>query len=234
MLGPLSDNSERQITVDRRVEPVLAANTPPRVKPSNYPDPFASRMAGRLKRPVGDLFGPHKLRRQSHYSRYWGAKPSENGSGLAFTMVAWPVVMGFRAGSRTKWRSSSALPGRRDSPPFTLPGGEGRSHLDLDSALASPGMRVKREWKRNPCALETRVTDIARTPSSRTVTFTPIRWRPNRSKSTCKRIGHTLGACASGAPDRLEDRQFRQTRNHVIEEGADLRRFEVKRDQMNR
>lgn len=27
------------------------------MKPSNYPEPFASRMAGRLKRPLGDLFG---------------------------------------------------------------------------------------------------------------------------------------------------------------------------------
>ncbi len=28
-----------------------------RSKPSNYPEPFASRMAGREKRPLGDLFG---------------------------------------------------------------------------------------------------------------------------------------------------------------------------------
>ena len=36
---------------------LLAASAPPRVKPSNYPEPFASRMAGREKRPLGDLFG---------------------------------------------------------------------------------------------------------------------------------------------------------------------------------
>lgn len=36
---------------------VHAAEAPARVKPSNYPEPFASRMAGRLKRPLGDLFG---------------------------------------------------------------------------------------------------------------------------------------------------------------------------------
>jgi len=35
---------------------LLAADAPPRVRPSNYPEPFASRMAGRLKRPLGDLF----------------------------------------------------------------------------------------------------------------------------------------------------------------------------------
>ena len=34
-----------------------AAAAPSRVKPSNYPEPFASRMAGRVKRPLGDLFG---------------------------------------------------------------------------------------------------------------------------------------------------------------------------------
>ena len=36
---------------------LMAADTPPRLKPSNYPEPFASRVAGRLKHPLGDLFG---------------------------------------------------------------------------------------------------------------------------------------------------------------------------------
>lgn len=36
---------------------IAAADAPPRTKPSNYPEPFASRMAGREKRPLGDLFG---------------------------------------------------------------------------------------------------------------------------------------------------------------------------------
>jgi len=41
------------------VKPVAlaAAQAPLRAKPSNYPEPFASRMAGRQKRPLGDLFG---------------------------------------------------------------------------------------------------------------------------------------------------------------------------------
>ena len=34
-----------------------AADAPPRTGPSNYPEPFFSRMGGRLKRPLGDLFG---------------------------------------------------------------------------------------------------------------------------------------------------------------------------------
>lgn len=36
---------------------LVAADVPPRVKPSAYPEPFASRMSGREKRPLGDLFG---------------------------------------------------------------------------------------------------------------------------------------------------------------------------------
>ena len=36
---------------------VNAAEVPARIKPSNYPEPFASRMTGREKRPLGDLFG---------------------------------------------------------------------------------------------------------------------------------------------------------------------------------
>jgi len=36
---------------------VRAADVPPRAKPSNYPEPFASRMKGRVKHPLGDVFG---------------------------------------------------------------------------------------------------------------------------------------------------------------------------------
>jgi uncharacterized cupin superfamily protein len=36
---------------------VIAANVPARTKPSLYPEPFASRMAGREKRQLGDVFG---------------------------------------------------------------------------------------------------------------------------------------------------------------------------------
>jgi uncharacterized cupin superfamily protein len=41
----------------KRPVAIVAAETPPRTKLSNYPEPFASRMAGREKRPLGDLFG---------------------------------------------------------------------------------------------------------------------------------------------------------------------------------
>lgn len=36
---------------------VVASEVAPRIKQSNYPEPFASRMMGREKRTLGDLFG---------------------------------------------------------------------------------------------------------------------------------------------------------------------------------
>jgi uncharacterized cupin superfamily protein len=46
----MSDNADRPVAL-------LAADAPPRAFRTNYPEPFASRMAGRDKRPLGDLFG---------------------------------------------------------------------------------------------------------------------------------------------------------------------------------
>lgn len=43
--------------IDPKHLTVVAADAPARTRPSNYPEPFASRMAGRIKRPLGDLFG---------------------------------------------------------------------------------------------------------------------------------------------------------------------------------
>ncbi|XBS69317.1 cupin domain-containing protein [Acerihabitans sp. KWT182] len=39
-----------------KITVLSACDAPPRIKPSNYPEPFASLMAGRVKRPLGDLF----------------------------------------------------------------------------------------------------------------------------------------------------------------------------------
>ncbi len=36
---------------------IAAMDIPPRTKPSNYPEPFASQMHGRVKRQLGDFFG---------------------------------------------------------------------------------------------------------------------------------------------------------------------------------
>lgn len=41
----------------RRLTAIEAVTAPPRTRSSSYPEPFASRMAGREKRPLGDLFG---------------------------------------------------------------------------------------------------------------------------------------------------------------------------------
>ena len=38
-------------------QPMVALDVPPRAKPSNYPEPFATRMKGRVKRQLGDAFG---------------------------------------------------------------------------------------------------------------------------------------------------------------------------------
>jgi uncharacterized cupin superfamily protein len=46
----VTDNPDRPVAL-------VAADAPPRRKPSNYPPPFAARMDGREKRPLGDLFG---------------------------------------------------------------------------------------------------------------------------------------------------------------------------------
>ena len=44
-------------TASSRSVAIVAAEAPPRAKPSNYPEPFSSRMLKREKRPLGDLFG---------------------------------------------------------------------------------------------------------------------------------------------------------------------------------
>lgn len=36
---------------------IRAAEAPPKARQSNYPEPFASMVAGRFKRPLGDVFG---------------------------------------------------------------------------------------------------------------------------------------------------------------------------------
>lgn len=40
---------------------VIAKDVAPRTKPSNYPEPFATRVAGRTKRQLGDVFGLSKF-----------------------------------------------------------------------------------------------------------------------------------------------------------------------------
>ncbi|MFO0612302.1 MAG: cupin domain-containing protein [Polyangiaceae bacterium] len=40
-----------------KIVPIVASEAPTRAKPSNYPEPFLARVAGRTKRPLGDVFG---------------------------------------------------------------------------------------------------------------------------------------------------------------------------------
>ena len=46
-----------------------ARDASPRIRPSTYPEPFASRKAGRVKRPLGDLFDAlhHRHSRQDEF-----------------------------------------------------------------------------------------------------------------------------------------------------------------------
>lgn len=46
---------------NKHVVAIIAADAAARAKPSNYPEPFASRVAGREKRPLGDVFGLTKF-----------------------------------------------------------------------------------------------------------------------------------------------------------------------------
>lgn len=45
------------MTIDTYPLAIVASEVPPRIKPSNYPEPFASRVQGRVKRTLGDRFG---------------------------------------------------------------------------------------------------------------------------------------------------------------------------------
>jgi len=42
---------------EKKPDAVVASEVAPRAKPSNYPEPFASQMAGREKRQLGEVFG---------------------------------------------------------------------------------------------------------------------------------------------------------------------------------
>ena len=45
------------MTENKKPAAIAALDAPPRKKASSYPEPYASRMAGREKRPLGDVFG---------------------------------------------------------------------------------------------------------------------------------------------------------------------------------
>ena len=53
----LSDETQWRLALTERPCATSALEIPPRTKASNYPDLFASRMAGRVKRPLRDFFG---------------------------------------------------------------------------------------------------------------------------------------------------------------------------------
>jgi uncharacterized cupin superfamily protein len=56
---PLRQQGNKNMSHSNTPKPIaiIASSAPPRTKPSTYPEPFFSRMAKRVKRPLGDLFG---------------------------------------------------------------------------------------------------------------------------------------------------------------------------------
>jgi uncharacterized cupin superfamily protein len=96
---------------------VTAADVPARSKPSNYPEPFASRMAGREKRQLGDQFGltnfgvnltrlaPHSVSalrhahsRQDEFIYILQGRPTLH-TDEGHTVLAPGMCAGFKAGS---------------------------------------------------------------------------------------------------------------------------------------
>jgi uncharacterized cupin superfamily protein len=53
----LSSHDANHMSTPKSLSAVDACDVTPRTKPSNYPEPFATRMNGREKRQLGDLFG---------------------------------------------------------------------------------------------------------------------------------------------------------------------------------
>ena len=45
------------VPASKPIEPLVAAEAPPRTQQTIYPEPYAAYTAGRLKRPLGDPFG---------------------------------------------------------------------------------------------------------------------------------------------------------------------------------
>ena len=52
-----SQRARLLIVTNSSLPAIQAEEAPLRQRPSLYPEPFASRMAGRMKRPLGNLFG---------------------------------------------------------------------------------------------------------------------------------------------------------------------------------
>ncbi len=94
-----------------------ACDVPARSKPSNYPSPFAQRMAGRVKRQLGDFFGlrnfgvnlttlapgassalRHAHSRQDEFVYVLSGRPTLHTNAGA-TLLAPGMCAGFRAGT---------------------------------------------------------------------------------------------------------------------------------------
>jgi uncharacterized cupin superfamily protein len=101
----------------KRPTAIEASRAPPRSTVSNYPEPFASRMVGRVKRPLGDLFAltnfgvnlttlapgasssiRHAHTRQDEFVYIFSGRPTLH-SNAGMTTLAPGMCAGFKAGS---------------------------------------------------------------------------------------------------------------------------------------
>lgn len=89
---------------DSKPVAVLAADAPARTKPSNYPAPFAARVAGRVKRPLGDRFG------LTHFGVNLTTLPPRSASALRLAHSRQDEFIYILAGHPTLYTDEGATP----------------------------------------------------------------------------------------------------------------------------
>ena len=128
--GPMSEK-QTPIAVD-------AAEVPVRSKPSAYPEPFASRMAGREKRPLGDFFGltnfgvnltrlapnsvsalRHAHSRQDEFVYILRGRPTLH-TDEGRTQLSPGMCAGFKAGTRNRHPIERTSSGKLRLPPVAV------------------------------------------------------------------------------------------------------------------
>ena len=149
--------------ISSRSEPLIAAEATPRAQQSIYPEPFAARTAGRLKRPLGDPFGltnygvnhtrlapgamsalRHTHSRQDELVYVLAGRPTLVTSGGARELQP-GMCVGFKAGAATRTISIN----RSDGDVVLLEVGDRSAGDDVDypdddiqAAMTADGARV--------------------------------------------------------------------------------------------
>ena len=129
---------------DKRPLAFVAAESPPRTRPSNYPEPFFTRMAKREKRPLGDRFGLTNF--GVNLTRLAPGGEWRSSTGTAGRTSSSTSSKAPRPSSPTKARSSSppacARASRRAGSPTSSSTAPGRTSSTSRSATARPATRA--------------------------------------------------------------------------------------------